>query len=280
MSTVLLASNLLPLQTDSIWSNPESVLSFVKEHIDHLPAAKADDPLLRLGSWNMEYMFQAKAKHFLETYREVTGRHHLLAVQEVTTKGLSTIAQASSYNFCTSQGNSRGQAVGFLIHPRLQINKITEYTQLINAYGIPDLRPALRVDLFDHQTQLKLSVITLHLKSMRGGLRFTSLVRKRQLQQLMIASAENINPTIIAGDFNCFLDISDDIDCLVANGYQLINPHNHTSTQASGGRLDGLFLKNLPTGLKLGKYAVHNFWRSSLLGKSLSDHGLLTWQLK
>jgi len=225
-------------------------------------------------------MWQAKAKHFLDTYREITSRHHLLAVQEVTKRGLATIAKTCNYDFCTAQPNSRGQAVGFLIHPRLRVQNIKEYPQLINVCGVPDLRPALQVDLLDCQSKLTFSAVTVHLKSMRGGITFTSRVRKKQLQQLLAGLEDNSQPTIIAGDFNCFLDTPDDIDCLLRDGYKLVNPHNHTSTQSAGGRLDGLFHKNLPAGLKIGSYNIRNFWSSSLVGRSLSDHGLLIWKLE
>ncbi len=268
----------LDRQIKSAWSNTQTVLSVVRKRLARLPLVDAIDQKIALGSWNMEYMWQAKAKHYLDVYKEIVLRHHILAVQEATARGLATIGTACGYNYFSSQQNSRGQAVGFLVHPRFIINAVYEYPQLMQVYGIHDLRPALRLDIIDQQSKLPLSIISLHLKSMRGGIAFTGRVRQKQLEQLVIALGDNQNPTIIAGDFNCFMDLSDDLDALLSAGYRLNNPHNHTSTQSCGGRLDGLLYKNLPEKMKPGNYNIRNFWRS-LAGKSLSDHGLLTWKL-
>ncbi len=265
--------------TETVWAEADAVLSAVKRRLISLPPVQTNDLVIKLGCWNMEYMWQAKAKHFLDTYREIASRHHLFAVQEVTARGLDTIAQTCNYKSIVSHPNSRGQAVGFLVHPRFAVQHVYEYPQLLNVCGVPDLRPALQIDLLDCQTQSILSLVTLHLKSMRGGIPFTSHVRKIQLMKLIGALKNNNNPTIIAGDFNCFLDDDNETNCLVVDGYKLANPHNHSSTQCSGGRLDGLFHKNLPSGLKLSSYNIRNFWHSSLVGRSLSDHGLLTWKL-
>lgn len=278
MPQLRLISGLDPLIT-SVWSDAAVVLPLVKNHLKHLAPVNALDQKIVFGSWNMEYMWQAKAQHYLDVYKEIISRHHILAVQEATARGLSTIGKACGYNCFSSQPNSRGQAVGFLIHPRFTVSSVCEYPQLINVYGIFDLRPALRLDIIDQQSKLSLSIITLHLKSMRGGLAFTSRVRKRQLEQLSIALGDNQSPTIIAGDFNCFLDLSDDLDPLYKVGYKLNNPNNHTSTQSSGGRLDGLVYKNLPPMIRPGAYNIGDFWRGSPAGHSLSDHGLLSWKL-
>src|SRR5579872_6273343 len=84
---------LLELQSISIWADPNTTLSLIKSHLSTLPGVKEDDFALKLGSWNMEYMWEAKAKHFLDTYQEIVKRHHLLAVQEVTKAGLALISQ-------------------------------------------------------------------------------------------------------------------------------------------------------------------------------------------
>jgi len=266
-------------QPETIWADPSLVLAMIKEQLADLNRVSSNDSGIILACWNAEYLWQAKADHFFDTYQEIISRHHLLAMQEVSPRGLALLGQASGYNHIVSQPNNRGQAVGFLIHPRFAVSNIVEYTQLTKVYGIYNLRPALRVDLIDSRSNTALSVITLHLKSMLGGLPSTSPIRIKQLHELMAALADNQYPTIIAGDFNCLLDTSADIDPLLNNGYQLANKNNHTSTQCGGGRLDGLFHKNLSAQLRPKHYNIRNFWRSSLAGRSLSDHGLLTWQL-
>jgi hypothetical protein len=263
----------------TVWADSNSVLATVNQQLINLPLANINDQHITLGSWNAEYLWQAKANHFMSSYQQIVKRHHILALQEVSIAGLSIIGSACDYNHVVSSVNSRGQAVGFLIHPRFHITNIHEYSELTGVFGIHDLRPALQIDVFDPQSKITLSIITIHLKSMLGGLAFTSCVRKKQPDNLVMAMGKRKSPTIILGDFNCFLDAAADINPLFNDGFNIANPHNHTSTQLSGGRLDGLFYKNLPEGIAARHYSIRNFWRASLAGRSLSDHGLLTWKL-
>ncbi len=283
MTTLILKKTIeshFEYEQSSVWASSNSVLATVNQQLINLPLANLNDQHITLGSWNTEYLWQAKANYFKSSYKQIIKRHHILALQEVSSAGLSTIASVCDYNYFVSSPNSRGQAVGFLAHPRLKITNIHEYSELLDVYGIHDLRPAMQIDVFDPQTQITLSVITIHLKSMLGGLSFTSLVRKKQLQNLIVAISNKNHPTIILGDFNCFLDVSTDIEPLFNNGFNIANPNNHTSTQLAGGRLDGLFYKNLPDLIAIKRYNIRNFWRASLAGRSLSDHGLLTWRLE
>ncbi len=282
MNTIFEIATTLPTfdpWRESIWADPRLTLELIKNELTPQNIALPESAEIFLGSWNTEYLWQAKAEHFIETYALIAAKHHLLALQEVSPSGLLAIGLATGYNHVVSQPNSRGQAVGFLIHPRFDIKQVYEYTALAEVYGIPNLRPALRVDLTDKQSQMPLSIVNVHLKSMIGGLSRTSLVRTEQINRLLLALENSENPTIIAGDFNCFLDTSCDISALLNSGFSLANKKNHTSTQSSGGRLDGLFYKNLKADFKPKHYRVHNFWRHSVLGRSLSDHGLLTWTL-
>jgi exonuclease III len=267
------------LWLETIWADPQLALELVKKELLPLNPALPNSTNISFGSWNTEYLWQAKAKHFIETYAEIASKHHVLALQEVSWPGLAIIAQHTGYNYIVSQPNSRGQAVGFLIHPRFTIKSHCEYSQLMGVYGISNLRPALRVDLIDKQSDMSLSIITVHLKSMLGGVLHTSPIRLEQLKRLMIALENSPTPTLIAGDFNCFLDTSDDINPLLNNGFSMVNRNNHTVTQSSGGRLDGLFYRNLAAQFKPKHYGIRNFWLNNVLGRSISDHGLLTWSL-
>src|SRR5262249_49119671 len=159
-----------------------------------------------------------------------------------------------------STANSRGQAVGFLVHKRLRVLDWREYKELIDVMGIPDLRPALRIDLQDEVTAEQLSATVIHLKSMRGGIHATSLIRYRQLSNLVRCMEEPEHLALIMGDFNCFLDHAWDTRPLLANGYRLLNQWDSTATHHFGGRLDGLYYAHLPASYRLGNYNIRNFW--------------------
>jgi hypothetical protein len=282
MTTLLLeklAPTNLSYQSAHTWADPNATFKIVNQKLIGLNPVSFADQDLRLGTWNAEYLNINKAEHFLASYRQIVIRHHLLALQEIDFSGINFMANLCNYNFCISSANSRGQAVGFLIHPRFLVTNTVEYPEITNIFGIHDLRPALRIDLFDRQTKIDLSIITVHLKSMLGGLPRTGPVRKKQLQNLVNTLKDLRNESMILGDFNCFLDSSHDIDPLLNDGFILANPGNHTSTQSHGGRLDGLLHKGFSANLALKNYNIRNFWRTDFAGRSLSDHGLLTWKL-
>lgn len=261
------------------WPNAELLLSEVVRRLRGLDKAGAVSPALTLGSWNMEFLNRRKAEYFLSVYKEVVQRHHLIAVEEVDDQGLAVLAEACEYERVTATPNSRGQAVGFLVHRRLHVLACREYREIVGVMGVPDLRPALRLVLYDQVTNQSFSAIVVHLKSMRGGIRPSSAVRYVQLTNLIQCLDEPEQLELIMGDFNCFLDHAWETRPLLANGYNLLNRWDRTATHHFGGRLDGLFYANLPGGYRLGNYNIRNFWRSSLIGRSLSDHGLLTWKL-
>ncbi len=261
------------------WSDSKEVLALVQNDLSGLDTVSSTDSHITLASWNTEYLWQAKANYFIDTYAEIISKHHILALQEVSQWGLAVLSQSSDYQYIVSESNNRGQALGFLIHPRLTVTAIHEYSELTNILGAPNLRPALRVDLLDTKSGLTLSVVTVHLKSMIGGLEFTGRIRQEQIKQLIWALDNIKTPILIMGDFNCFLDKSFDTARLFNNGFRIANRTNHVSTQCFGGRLDGLFYRDFPSNGTPKHYSVRNFWQHNSAGRSLSDHGLLTWKL-
>ena len=239
-----------------------------------LAAEKGD---LQIGEWNMEFLTADKARYFKDTYSQIVPRHHLLFVEEANDAGLKEIAKDNGYNYAVSRENSRGQAVGFLVHPRLEIVKTTSIDAVANVQNIPDLRPALRVDLRDTTTGDEFSAVVVHLKSMLGGPEETAPIRTQQAQIL----ANELGPDfkgIIAGDWNTFLDKTRELNPLKSAGYQISNPTDQSSTQSMGGRLDGFVYRNLNG--KLSDETVNPFFKNPLITRGLSDHALLTTTLK
>ncbi len=237
-------------------------------------AAKTGE--LYIGEWNMEFLTADKARYFQQTYKQIIPKHHLLFVEEVNTGGLKQIAQDTGYNFAISAENSRGQAVGFLVNPRLKVLKTTSIDAVADVHNIPDLRPAFRIDVQDTATGKELSGVVVHLKSMRGGPDATAAVRTMQAQIL----ARELGPDfkgIIAGDWNTFLDRTKELDPLKNAGFRIHNAGDKSSTQSMGGRLDGFLYRNLMG--TLGSESNNAFYKNPLITRGLSDHSLLTTSL-
>ncbi len=248
------------------------VAAEVGKSVEGMPLAQNTGNLI-LGEWNMEFLTGDKAAYFTDTYKQIVPRHHLMFVEETNAEGLAKIAKDNGYNFEVSRDNSRGQAVGFLIHPRLKVLGTHSYEEIANVNNIPDLRPAFRVDLQDTATGEKFSAVTVHLKSMRGGPEATGPVRTEQAQRLADVLGKDFSG-IIAGDWNTFLDKSRELDPLIKAGFKIANPGDGTYTQAMGGRLDGFLFKNLKG--SLSNPDVRPFFKNPLITRGLSDHGLLT----
>lgn len=232
---------------------------------------------LVFGELNGEFLNASKANYTIDSWAEITTRHHLMFVIETDGAGLNVIGKKVGYGHWCCKPNSRGQGVGFLAHPRLRkINGPIEIREVANVGGIPDLRPAYRIDFEDTVSGVKIVAVVIHDKSMIGGPAKTSPIRYEQNEE-KVKALQGVSSVVIAGDFNCFLDNTRDTEPLVQAGYKLVYPNDHSSTQHMGGRLDGAFTNQMPTGVKLGRQQVRAFFKSKLIGRGFTDHGLLTW---
>ncbi len=253
-------------------ANPQTILAEVKRVLNGVPKAGNTGNVI-IGEWNMEFLDVTKANYFKDTYLELIPLHHVLMCIEVSKDGLDRLANITGYKAYCSVENNRGQAVGFLIHPRMKvIGTPTSYDDVAKVQGLANLRPAYRLDLEDTVTGDKFSVVVVHLKSMRGGPKVTSPVRYQQCQKIATALGSAFKG-VVGGDWNTFLDNTTDTDPLTQAGWKLIHPNDKTATQSMGSRLDGFFRLTL-TGL--GRLKVRNFWKNTKIGRNLSDHGVLT----
>ncbi len=167
-------------------SDPEMVADEVERPLKDIPFASMTDVDLALGEQNFENLDPTKARFFKRAISAIVRRHHLMFCIEVSPDGLKQIADDNpDYTHHVSQANNRQQAVGFLVHKRLKVLKVTEYSNVAQVFNIPDLRSALRLDLQDTVTGIKFSVVVVHLKSMRGGEAQTSKVRRQQAVELV-----------------------------------------------------------------------------------------------
>lgn len=239
-----------------------------------------DDNILVVGTHNAAYGNKEKANIFLPVYREFVSRHHLLAWQEVDQQFLELVADAAEhYTAYYTSPNSRGQAIGFTVHRRLQVLNTEIYHQLQDINNIPDLRPALRLDLLDRTTGLRITATVIHYKSNYGGVRATSPVRRQQAKAQAEAMQIQDEFAMCLGDYNQQLEMSNDADPLISDGFSAFPRYDRASTHVNGERVDGMFLKNVPANVKITCYKVRNFWRNSKIGSVLSDHGLLSWKI-
>ncbi|MBX9687680.1 MAG: hypothetical protein K2X27_13315 [Candidatus Obscuribacterales bacterium] len=264
--------------------NPQVVLAEVQQYYSGVPVAGTKGNLV-LGELNVEFGDASKAKFFRDAYVEIISHLHMLAIEEVDAGWVNAMAgylqQATglAYQPFTSTANTRNQAVGFLIHPRLKVVKgPIEYMQVATVQGIPDLRPAFRLDLEDSTTGVKFSATVVHLKSMRGGPAATSAVRYKQLDILQ----KLLGPTysgFVVGDMNYIITDKSltDGDPLKNNGFQLFAPNDTTPTQAMGSRIDGWFYKNLSRQFKL--YQVRRFYANPKVTRAFCDHAQTEGQM-
>lgn len=251
--------------------NPQTVLAEVKKSITGMKPVDNTGNIVE-GEWNMEFLDATKARYFLDTYKEIVPLQHILHCVEVGKAGLDVIAQATGYKAYCSADNERGnQAVGFLVHPRIKVTKVTSYNEVANVQGIGNLRPAYRIDWEDTATGETDSSVVVHMKSMRGGPKVTDPVRYQQSQKLAAALGANFKGKV-GGDWNTFLNNTTCLDPLKAIGFKLLNAKDTTATHAMGSRLDGFLYLNI-TGL--GRLKVRNFWKNTQITRQLSDHGWL-----
>jgi endonuclease/exonuclease/phosphatase family metal-dependent hydrolase len=263
--------------------NPKDVLAEVQKTFANIPYAGMTGNLL-VGEFNGEFLDLSKAKYFREPYREMFSHFHVVFVEEVEKAGLEEIARdlsahGAKYTAYCSTANTRNQAVGFLVHERFKVvGGPTEYMQVATVQGVPDLRPAYRLDLEDTVTGEKFSVVVLHLKSMRGGPQVTAAVRYKQLDILQAVLGPNFKG-IVGGDMNFILDNPSlkDGDPLKNNGYVLFMPNDHTATQSMGSRIDGWFLKGMTRTVTF--YQVRAYFRKPNVTRAFSDHALLSCQI-
>lgn len=227
---------------------------------------------LQVGEFNGEFLDVSKARYFQDAYKEVFSHFHVVFLEEVESAGVAHIANVIGYKGICGTANTRNQAVALLVHPRFKIvGGPIEYTQVATVQGIPDLRPALRVDLEDTYSLEKFSVVVLHLKSMRGGPKVTSVVRHKQLDVLTQCLGANY-VGFVGGDMNFPLDDPNfkDGDPLYNDGYTLVAANDHTGTQSMGSRIDGFFVKGLK--LKVQFYEVFAFFLNPKVTRAFSDH--------
>lgn len=221
---------------------------------------------------NAEFLDASKATFFLNSWVKIAKRGHITMWVECDPPALSVIGKAAGYGHFCCKPNSRGQGVGFTIHPRLELLGPPESIWAIaNVGGIRDLRPGFRLHLRDKTSGLEFYAEVLHLKSMRGGPAQTAPIRYKQCEETVIGNRGLTQPILVGGDFNTFLNNTSDTLPLTQAGYQLVYPHDTTSTQAMGGRLDGLFVYQLSQ--KVGHYQIFNWWKDARIRRTLTDHG-------
>ena len=226
------------------------------------------------GEMNFEFGDATKAKFFAGSYKLIFERHHIMFCSEIDDGFLQTVANSlPGYHAYTSVENNRHQAVGFVLHPRLKvIGSPISYDDVANVQGVPDLRPAFRLDVEDTATGEQFSVVVVHLKSMRGGPAVSGKVRSQQCAIIAKRLGSNFKG-VIAGDWNTFVDRPADLQPLLNAGWKIIFPNDTQATQSMGSRLDAFLKLNFGP---IGNLSVRQFYANPLITRAFSDHALNT----
>jgi hypothetical protein len=259
--------------------NPQMVHAEVAQMLQNIPVAGMTGNVQILET-NLEFCDKSKAIYFQDSYVELVSRAHVLFLEEVGPAAVAHLGQVTGYAAFASVDNTRGnQAVGFLIHPRMKVtNGPISYTSVANVQGVPDLRPAFRLDLEDTVTGERFAVVVLHLKSMRGGPAVTANVRYRQFQLLV----QDLGPNfvgLVGGDLNYKIDDPScrEGDPMIQAGFTLLAAGDHSATQIMGSRIDGFFHKGMKSGIDF--YKVVAYFANPNLKRSFTDHGTLSFEV-
>jgi hypothetical protein len=269
--------------TGQKFPDPKVILAKVRAMFHGKPVAGlTGNPVL--GEMNCEFGNKAKAKAFEDIYQFIYSLFHLIGLIEVDNDFVDAVAKILGYQgFCCTP-NSRGQAVGFLVHPRFKVTATPiSYDAFKNVQGIPDLRPAYRIDVEDTVTGKKYILIVVHPKSMLGGPKVTAAVRYQQFETLVndlqaeIKKHTDGDPDaveiIICGDLNFRLNKGfNDDEPLRKAGFQLVAPLDTRQTQvfSPDSRIDGFYI--LGSFDKAKFYDVHQYFKE--FGRLLTDHAM------
>ncbi len=228
------------------------------------------------GEFNMEFGDDRKARWFLGAYKQIFWRHHIMALEEVRPDAVETICKALGYTgYCTNP-NSRGQGVAVIFnHNRLElVSDPFEVMEIVGVQGIPQLRPAMVVQVRDKVTAKEFGFAAVHLKSMLGGEEETAPVRAEQIEKLLARLGPAWNG-ILAGDWNFHMERAKlEMAAMAKGGFKLVGA-GADSTQERGGRIDGFYSRGMGT---LVHHATKPLWKIKNVKRGFSDHGLTRCQ--
>lgn len=260
--------------------NPDIVHRVVREKIklSGLQPADMTGPVMRAAQ-NFLFLTPEKAAWFSTSYKEFIPLAHLWSCSEVTKAGLDRIAADTGYQAYCSMENTRGQAVGILVHPRFQVLKVIIIDEVANVQGVQDLRPVLVLVLKDTSPAAKPNdEITFHAvhhaKSMRGGVERAGAICYLQ-NQVIVKHLKDLGPGVIGGDFNVLpgTPVGDRvISVLTDGGFVFVDATDRRPTHSMGGRLDLMFTRGLRTEIRIEALLD---WFNSEIDRGLSDHAAL-----
>jgi hypothetical protein len=226
---------------------------------------------------NFEFLTGAKANWFMDSYELIIPLAHIWKCSEVTKEGLDNIARKTGYTAYCSVENTRGQAVGLLVHPRFKVLKEWSIDAVATVQGIADLRPVHGVDLEDTAAvpadEKTFWAAVNHGKSMRGGPVASGAVRYQQ-NDIIAKDRKGKGRGTLGGDMNTLIGTpagDKDISPLINVGFKLVDPSDTRTTQSMGGRLDALFTLDFGTDLKID--ALFAWFKDPTIGRGLTDHG-------
>jgi hypothetical protein len=265
------------------WPDPAVTHSEIQKVLHGRPVAGKTGNVV-ISSLNCEFGNKSKVQYFSDSYVTIFALSHIQGLIEVSTDGVAEMAKITGLTGICGTENSRQQAVGCLVHPRMGKVTSTEYTSFSQIQNIQDLRPALRVETDDA------IYIIVHPKSMLGGPLTTAAVRYQQFEALAKELKDDIKkikdkaadakPIIVMGDMNFRLQKKfNDADPLYNEGFKLIEKNDQRQTQAysKDSRIDGFFYLGIDDA-DVGYYDVTPFFLIKKIGRAFTDHALVDFQ--
>lgn len=287
---------------------PADINEVLLKMIGHRPYVTNEGPLVML-SFNGHLLDKEKAETLLEPLLELVKRAHIVFFQETNVDAVRVIGRAAHYGISASHRNNRGQACGFLFHPRLQWlgNAPLYHDYLLKVPGHPEyeatMRPAIQRRVKDLVSGWVFDVLNFHGKSNLGGPDATRPIRHWQFQALMDELAKQkvtspwqpreqvgkrpvdntgydlpLGAAFLGGDYNAPIEnpATTETEPLLKFGFvRQSTPNNDWSYQykGNGGQFDGFFslcAEGLVTECFIPPFTDNK--RTELFYSKLSDH--------
>ncbi len=265
---------------------------------DELQTLSPTDGSARIGCLNAEFGNASKAARLASVYKEIVQEHTLLGLEEVDRQFVESLAKESGYKHVNGKVNERGQGLGLLVAPNCTIVRHEELLDTAKIAGIDQLRPDLAVVVRLPEGQ-EVLVVVVHKKSMQSrnskngaGVTKQKGLRRGELETRPIRTQQNKllakhlqdegwpAAKIVIGDFNCHLEGEHpETEPLENIGLRLNPLRKQQPTHRMGGTLDGMMSCGVDV-VNLQVVMGEKFWKDKKIGKSLTDHGLLTGVMK
>lgn len=249
------------------------------------------------GEFNALFGTYKKAMLFFQSYMRIFMCLDFIYLSEITKGFVGMLSEKLGFVGLCGRMNSRHQAVGILINPLYW--EVIAWWEIFETaddiQGIQDLRPHIVALVRNRLTGKYELKVSLHLKSMMGGVEFTAKIRFQQnlrliehlhtklLSKLIELVGEQtaqglVNNLImtLAGDWNCKGPNRPEMKPIHDDGFAHLFPGDNAATHMMGGQLDFPMGKNIEG----EPHDVQHVAFYDDLQRTFSDHKLKFWYVR